>query len=113
MRARIITPKKANRLSRARQANGNASRRLKRTRNGSAPTMPPVTHYFGQRHNTAGIFWTTTKIGASWGALRQKCHHDSHEHQDGRAGEREGASRLRMGSARAALMAEHDVPLVM
>ena len=61
MRARIITPKKANRLSRARQANGNASRRLKRTRNGSAPTMPPVTHYFGQRHNTAGIFWTTTK----------------------------------------------------
>ena len=72
--------------------------------------MPPVTHYFGQRHNTAGIFWTTTN-DASWGALRQKCHHDSHEHQDGRAGEREGASRLRMGSARAALMAERAVPL--
>jgi hypothetical protein len=62
---------------------------------------------------TLAFFWTTTKIDGSWGALRQKCHHDSHEHQDGRAGEHEGASRLRMGSARAALMAERDVPLVM
>jgi hypothetical protein len=73
--------------------------------------MPPVTHYFGQRHNIAGIFWTTTKIDASWGALRQKFHDDSHEHQDGRAGERGGTSRLRMGGDRAALMAKRAVPL--
>ena len=62
-------------------------------------------------HDAPGHTLLRSTAQHRWHFLDNHEDHDSHEHQDGRAGERGGTSRLRMGGDRAALMAERAVPL--